>query len=397
MAKTGTNKIRFGIVGLGFIGLTHGRLILGEWNRDFCLGAVADSYGDAARRAGGEFDVPWFRDHRDMLAAGLVDAVIVCTPHFWHPPIAIEAARAGIHVLCEKPLAATIGPARLMVEECRRSGVACGAVLQHRTRGIMRKMKQIVDSGRLGEVVRVEMTCTDWYRTQAYYDSSPWRGTWDGEGGGLMQNQMPHHLDLFQWIGGMPRRVSAILTTRLHRIEVENTANIIFEYGEGKTGYMYASTAELPGRERFMVVGDRGTIVCEGGKLRLGRLEEATSKHLFECPEARADFIRRPACEWEDVPIPGRVGGQHVDVIRAFARHILSGSEMVASAEEALNEVELANAAYVSAFKKRAVDLPVDAREMDDLLARIEAERSAGEGLNQRAEAAEALARLMQE
>jgi predicted dehydrogenase len=195
----------------------------------------------------------------------------------------------------------------------------------------------------------------------------------------------------------MPRRVSAILTTRLHRIEVENTANIIFEYGEGRTGYMYATTAELPGRERFMVVGDRGTLICEGGKLRLGKLDEPTSEHLLECPEARADFIRRPSCEWEDVPIPGRVGGQHVDVIRAFARHILSGSDMVATAEEALNEVELANAAYLSAFKKRAVDLPVDADEMDDLLARIEAERSAGEGLNQRAEAAEALARLMQE
>jgi len=393
-SKSG-ETVRFGIVGTGYVGRWHATTLKETRARYVTLAAVADTFADSAKRAGEQFGVPWFDDPAKMLGSGVVDAIIVGTPHFWHPPVAIQAARAGVHVLCEKPLAATIGPARAMVDECNKRGVALGIMFQFRTRAVMRKIKGMVDSGRIGRILRISMLCSDWYRTQAYYDSGGWRGTWDGEGGGILQNQAPHHLDVFQWIGGMPNRITAVMSTHTHKIEVENTAHVLCEYGDGQTGYFFATTAELPGGESFRIVGDKGTLVYEGGKLTFGRLSTPISRHAHECKEARADFIPKPKCTWREVKLSGPAGGEHSDVILPFARHILHGTPMVCTGEEALNEVELSNAAYVSAFKGRPVTIPIDADEMEGVLAGLERERSTGRGTGQRAKALKMLRGLL--
>ncbi|GAH78608.1 unnamed protein product, partial [marine sediment metagenome] len=193
--------------------------------------AIADIKRSVGRRLADEYGVPSFGDGQKMFDSGLIDAVIIATPHYWHPVLAIQAARAGIHVLTEKPMASSVGPARAMIAECRRRKVALGVMFQMRSQGVMMKMKQMIDSGRIGKVFRVSMVCSAWYRTQFYYNFGAWRGTWDGEGGGVLINQAPHSLDLFQWVGGMPKRLIATIDTRLHKIEVENTANVICDYG----------------------------------------------------------------------------------------------------------------------------------------------------------------------
>ncbi|NLW50011.1 MAG: Gfo/Idh/MocA family oxidoreductase [Candidatus Brocadiaceae bacterium] len=395
MASKTLKKVRFGIVGAGYIGKWHAQTILKQRSPKMTVGAIADSFGDAAQRAGEQFGIPAFTDPVKMFESGLIDAVIVGTPHFWHAPVAIQAARAGLHVMCEKPLAATIGPARAMVEACRKNGVAMGSMLQLRTAPAMRKIKEMVDGGRLGDLLRVSLVCTSWYRTQAYYASSPWRGTWNGEGGGILQNQAPHQMDVFQWIGGMPSSVTSVMSTRLHDIEVENTAHVVFGYEGEKTGYFFATTSELPGGDTFTLVGDRGTLVWENNTLRFGQLAQPVSKHIFECQEPRADFIPAPRCTWKEVKIPARSGGSHINVFRPFVDHLLKGTPMVASGEDGLNEVELANAAYVSAFKGRTVQLPVDAEEVERVLAKLEKERSRDGGVSQRAEARKALRKLV--
>jgi len=240
-------KVRFGVIGLGNMGSQHAKCCKNDGGRDVTLGAVCDIVADKAAEHGEKHGVPHFIDALEMMDSGLIDAVIVATPHYWHSPMAVHAARRKLHVLCEKPLESRIGRARVMVAECKKNKVAMGVVLHHRTRSIMRKMKKMVDSGVLGEVFRVEMVCSSWFRSQAYYDSGAWRGTWDGEGGGVLINQAPHHLDLFQWIGGMPKKVVGMVHTRAHKIEVEDTANFLCDYGGGKVGYLYASTAEEPG------------------------------------------------------------------------------------------------------------------------------------------------------
>ena len=384
-------KIRFGVIGLGNMGVPHAQWIMEAKSKDFTLGAVCDLVAEKAAKVGAEHHVPHFTDATKMIQSGAIDAVIIAVPHYWHPIYAIQAARAGLHVLSEKPLAVTAGPARAMVAECKKRKVAFGAMLQTRTRGVYIKMKQMVDSGQLGEVFRVQMICSSWYRTQAYYDSGAWRGTWDGEGGGILLNQAPHSLDLFQWIGGMPRRVIATVGTRWHKIEVENTANAICEYDGDKTGYLYATTAEMPGMDQLMVCGDKGTLIAQDGKLRFGKLTMSVHKHLFACTKGFA----KVDCNWQDVTWKKELGGKHIEVIKAFAAHLLRGTPMIATGAEAINELELSNAIYVAGFKDKPVTLPVDAAEIDRLIAKLEKDRSTGKGQGLRARCEKELKKLL--
>jgi len=388
------NTVRFAIVGLGVVGGRHVNTFHAARSRDFKLTAAVEVNPDLADAWRGKLDVPVLGSLDELIDSGLCDAVLVAVPHCWHPPLVIQAARAGLHVLCEKPLAVTVGPARAMIEACENSRVALGAMLQDRTLPAYAKMKQMIDAGRLGRVYRISQVCTKWYRTQAYYDSGAWRGTWDGEGGGILINQACHALDIFQWLGGMPQRVMCSLQTRIHQIEVENTAEAIFSYADGAMGHFYVSTAQEPIVERIEIFGDKGTLVAEPGRLRFAKLHTPIARHVATCPVAEADIAKIDAT-WSDVKLPARHGGRHVDVIAAFAKHVLKGTPMVASGADALNELELSNAMYVSGFRNKPVDLPVDAREIERLLARLEKDRSSGKGHGQRSKADKALKKLL--
>jgi len=382
-------KVRFGIIGCGGMGSGHAHMIARDRSREFCLTAVADIDPDAAGKVGEALGVETFDDGVALMDSGLVDAVLIATPHYDHPPLAIQAARRRLHVLTEKPMGVTVGPVRAMIAECRRRRVALGVMFQQRLRPEMRKLKRMVDAGTLGAIFRVQMLCSSWYRTQSYYDSGQWRGTWDGEGGGILINQAPHSLDLYQWIAGMPRRVLATVATRDHRIEVENTANALLDFGDGRHGYIYATTAEAPGVEQLMVSGEKGTLVAEKGALRFARLKTPLKKHMMT-----AEAWTRPDVTWKDVPLPkGRTG--HIEITRAFARHLLRGTPMVAAGAEGVNELALSNAIYLSGYKDKPVDLPVDAGEMERLIARLIRTRSTGRGGNLRKRAHAKMTRLL--
>ncbi len=385
-------KVRFGVVGLGNMGLPHAKWCARDGGRDFTLGAVCDVAADKAAAVGAELNAPHFTDALAMIDSKLIDAVIVAVPHYWHAPVAIYAAKRGIHVLCEKPLESRVGLARAMIAACRNHKVAFGTVLQHRTRTIMRKMKQLVDGGAIGEVFRAQLICSNWFRTQAYYDSGAWRGTWDGEGGGVLINQGPHHLDLFQWIAGMPRRVLGLLGTRAHNIEVEDTANFLLEYDHGKVGYIYATTAEEPGYEQFMLCGDKGTLVCEAGKLRLGKLKTSVRKHIMASRNAMAGKAEQEIT-WSEVAFNKKPDG-HLYVIRNFVAHVLGGEKLLAPGAEAVNELELSNAMYLAGFEGRTVELPVKDAEIDRLIRRLEKQRSTGKGGGLRAAAAKLMRKV---
>jgi len=378
------NKLRFGIIGCGNMGRGHARQIAEAGARTFDVTAVADIIPERAETLAGQHGLACFTDAEEMMDSGLIDAVLICTPHYDHPVLAIQAARRKLHVLCEKPIASAIGPARAMVAECRKRRVAFGVMFQHRNRPEMIKMHQMIERGAIGEVFRIQMICSSWYRTQSYYNSGTWRGTWDGEGGGVLINQAPHSLDLFLWMAGRPKRVVATVDTRHHQIEVENTANAIMDYGKGRTGYIYATTAEAPGMEQLLVAGDRGTLIAERGALRLGKVNTSIRKHLLT---AKAGF-GSPKTTWKDVPLPRSPGG-HIAVTRAFVNHVLKGAPLKAGGTDGVNEVELGNAIYLAGFKARPVDLPVDAAEMDRLLHALARRHGTGksEKLRQRANA----------
>ncbi len=392
-------KVRFGVVGLGNMGKPHARNCKEKGGSYVELGAVCDIVEDKAKTLGEELDVPYFTDHREMIESGLIDAVIIAVPHYWHPSIAVRAARAKLHVLCEKPLASRVGPARAMIAECRKNKVSLGVVLHHRTRTAMIKLRKMIDDGKIGEVFRVQLTCSSWFRTQAYYDSGAWRGTWDGEGGGVLINQAPHHLDLFQWMaGGLPGQILATVGTRDHKIEVEDTANVVLNYGDGKVGYIYATTAEQPGMEQMMIIGTKGTLIFEKGKLMHGKLAHPVEQSIYGTKSQKV--VGTPSggkqkCTWKEVKLPKNAGGTHLEIIKAFAKHVVKGTEMYIDGEEGIKELEISNAAYISGFKNKPVDLPVDEKEIDRLIRSLEKERSTGKGGGMRAEADRDFKRLM--
>ncbi len=384
------DKVRFGIIGMGNMGVPHAKSILGDKSSEFSLGAICDIDGAKAQRLGQELSVPYFTDFMAMYDSGLIDAVLIAVPHYWHPVMTVIAARKGLHVLCEKPMAVTVAKARMMVDICKKHKVTLGGMLQQRTRPSMIKMHQMIVGGEVGEIFRVSMICSNWFRSQAYYDSGAWRGTWDGEGGGVLINQAPHSLDLFQWMGGMPKKVHALVSTRQHNIEVEDTADVLCEYEKGKVGYIYATTAEEPGMEQLMVCGEKGTLINENGKLRFAKLAEMTlSDHIYNS----TDTFRQQKCDWVDVDVPVSPEG-HLEVIRAFVGHLLRGTPMIATGEEAINELELSNAVYIAGFKNKVVELPVSGKEIEKLIAKLEKSRSTGKGGNLRKRAEKHLKKL---
>jgi predicted dehydrogenase len=359
--------VKIGVIGVGGMGGNHCRALSELEETE--LVAVADVNEETAQRVGQEYGAKAFTDYKQLITDGGVEAVAIVTPHFFHPPIAEFAAAHGVHVLSEKPIAVTVSAAQKMVDACREGGVLLGVMFQQRLTNWRRKIHEIVSSGELGDIHRISLTAP-WYRTQAYYDSGAWRGTWKGEGGGVLMNQAPHSVDQFLWIGGPPKSVQAITTTRLHNIEVENTALAICDYGDGRVGTFYATTAELPTGERMEVIGDKGALIWDDGKLR--RLEPATpiSTHLLTEPGSWSS----PDSTWSEVEISEESGG-HINGHQRFAQAVRANdpSLLVATGEDGLRALELANAILMAGYTRREIELPLDAAAFDAMLEKLQA------------------------
>jgi predicted dehydrogenase len=209
------------------------------------------------------------------------------------------AFEKGKHVLCEKPAGVYTKHVREMNEAAERSGLVFGMMFNQRTNCVYRKIKEIVDSKMYGEIRRVNWIITDWYRTQAYYNSGGWRATWVGEGGGVLLNQCPHNLDLWQWLCGMPVKVYAKMKIgRWHDIEVEDDVTAIVEYANGATGTFITTTADMPGTNRLEIVCDGGTLICDGNNLIMNKLDvfeseftKANKSHMV-CPRSQPLRLR---------------------------------------------------------------------------------------------------------
>ena len=264
------NTVRFGIVGIGKQGTLYTKFFTkaGSVLKGAKLTAVCDI--DEGRRAYAEKNLPGvkvFSDYKEMFASGLIDAVMVETPHYFHPQIAMDALDAGLNVLCDKPAGVYTKQVRELNEKAKQHpDLLFGMMFNQRTNPLYIKAKQIIDSGELGEMKRIVWIITDWYRPKAYYDQGGWRGTWNGEGGGVLLNQCPHQLDLFTWLAGMPETVTSQLATRGRDISVENDVTAMCTFKNGASGVFITSTHDAPGTNRLEITGDCGKIVIEKDK-----------------------------------------------------------------------------------------------------------------------------------
>lgn len=351
------NHVRIGIIGIGNMGSGHCGTLLKGTIANAELAAVADV--KESRRKWAEEKLPdsvkIYESDRELIQSGACDAVLIAVPHYQHPEITIRALQAGLHVLCEKPAGVYTKQVREMNEAAARSDKVFALMFNQRTDHRYRKMHELVQSGELGEIKRVNWIITDWYRTQLYYDSGQWRGTWDGEGGGVLLNQCPHQLDLIQWICGMPSKVRAYCHEgKWHDIEVEDDVTAYLEYPNGATGVFVTSTGEAPGTNRFEIDLTRGQLVCENGALTCYRMEDER-EFMFSATEGFA----RPKGEFFEPEMDGQ-SPQHEGVIRAFVDCILKGTPLVADGKEGINGLTLSNAMHLSSWLGREVTLPLD-------------------------------------
>ena len=352
-------RIRLGIIGIGNMGSGHATGVLEGKCPDLELTAVADINPDrlAWARKNLTDKVACFDDAEKMLDSGRIDACIVSVPHYDHPRYATACLERGIHVMVEKPAGVYTKQVREMNEAAdRHPEVVFGMMFNQRTNCVYRKMRELVRSGEYGRLRRANWIITNWYRPQAYYDSGNWRATWAGEGGGVLLNQCPHQLDLWQWICGMPTSLQSHMRFgQWHDIEVEDDVTTYMEYENGATGVFVTTTGDAHGTNRFEVQLDRARIIVENDRLSL--LEFEVSEPEFSRTN-KAPFATMPARELE-VETDGQ-NPQHTGVLKAWAGAILRGEPLVADGREGINGLMLSNAMHLSAFLGRKVDLPID-------------------------------------
>lgn len=369
---------RLGIIGLGTQGATYAGFIADGRVKGLSLGAIADIDPAVRERARSLYpDVAVYEDHRAMIESGEVDAIITCVPHFLHPEMAIDALDRGLHVLVEKP-AGVYGAqvARMNAAAAARPELTFAVMFNQRSNPLYRRIKQIVDDGQIGRIIRSNWIITTWWRPQGYYDQSAWRATWGGEGGGVLVNQAPHQLDLWQWICGVPRSVFAKVAFGLQRdIAVEDEVTVLADFGNGSTGVFITATHDLVGTDRLEIQGDAGKIVVvdsrEAVVTRYREPERLLSQNMgFE--EVRRLFLGEldaaSLYTQETFAYDSAWGEQHIEVLADFAASILNGTPLVARGEEGLLGVRLANAIHLSSWTGREVGMDFDDAEFLALL-----------------------------
>lgn len=351
------NKVRLGIIGVGNMGSSHIKNSLNGKMPEIEITAVADIKPDRLDWAKEQLpEVKTFNTASELMDSGEVDAVLIATPHYDHPPLVIEALEKGIHVMSEKPAGVYTKQVREMNAAADKSDKIFGIMFNQRTNCLYRKAHEIVHSGVYGELRRVTWIITDWYRTQAYYNSGGWRATWAGEGGGVLLNQCPHQLDLWQWICGMPEKITAVCHEgKWHNIEVEDDVMIYAEYANGATGTFITTTGDYPGTNRLEITLDRAKLICESGKLTVCEVAESVSEFTKNA-EAGFGSIESKTFEAE---LDGN-NVQHPEVMNKFAGAILRGEPLTASGQEGINGLMISNAAFLSSWLGKSVTLPID-------------------------------------
>ena len=353
------DKIKLGIIGVGNMGSEHAKSIA---LRNSCpeieLVAIADVKPERRQWAKDTLPetVKVFDSAEAMLNSGIIDSCLVAVPHYDHTKYAIECFKRHIHVLVEKPAGVYTKQVKEMIEEAKKTDTTFAMMFNQRTNCIYRKMRELVQSGEYGQIKRTNWIITNWFRSQVYYDSGDWRATWSGEGGGVLLNQCPHQLDLWQWICGLPSKVQAHLHYgKWHDIEVEDDVTAYVEYPNGATGTFITTTGDAPGTNRFEVTLDKAKIVAEGDKLYIWELPMPASEFTLK---AKSPFDSQKA-EFREVETDGQ-NPQHRGVLNAFAAHILHGTPLVAGGEEGINGLTISNAMHLSSWLGKMVDIPFD-------------------------------------
>lgn len=355
------DKVRMGIVGIGNMGASHAKNIIDGKVKGCELTALCDHKEGALKAFP---DQKHFTDAHAMMDSGEIDAIIIATPHYDHTILGVAALEKGLHTLVEKPISVHKEDCEKLIAAHKDKSVVFAAMFNQRTNPAYQKLRGLIQSGQLGKVNRINWIITDWFRSFHYYASGGWRATWSGEGGGVLLNQCPHQIDLWQWMFGMPDKVRAFCHIgKHHDIEVEDDVTAYMEYDNGATGVFITTTGEAPGTNRLEVAAENGRVIIENSELKWIRNEVATTEHS---KTVKAGFLK--PSHWNiEIPINGS-GEKHVGIMNNFCAAILEDKELIAPAEEGIHSVELANAMIFSSHKGETIDMPLNAADYSAFL-----------------------------
>src|SRR5829696_2134403 len=362
------DRVRLGIIGLGAEGGLYATLLAEDKVPGMRLAAICDVLPEK-KEAADAYGVPFYADYAEMVMSGQVDAVVTTVPHYLHPEMGIYALDHGVHALVEKPIGVYTKQARELIDvAATKPKLTFGVFFNQRTNPLYRDLKALLGSGELGALRHTSWIITTWWRPQGYYGQSDWRATWGGEGGGVLVNQAPHQLDLWQWICGIPQSVYSKVAYGFRRdIAVEDEVTAAVDYGDGATGVFITAVHDLVGTDRFEILGDNGKIVVDNSLTatvtRLNKPEREISEgmdmedvmKLFTGQLNAKDYYSSEVIEFES-----KWGAQHTGVLENFAANILDGTPLIAPGSDGINGVRLANAIHLSSWTGKAVSLDFD-------------------------------------
>lgn len=361
------NSVRIGIIGMGRIGTHYAEYLLRGQMAGATLTAVCrDKSGHYQKLGLKTFDRP-----EDLIASGLVDLVLIATPHYQHAPLGIAALKAGLHVIVEKPIAAHKADAeRLIAAHKEHPQQLFGAMFQMRTESRYREIKKLLDTRQLGEITRFSWIATAWFRSESYYTSDNWRGTWKGEGGGVLINQSMHQLDLLQWLLGMPARVRGFVQLgRFHNIEVEDSVTAYMEFPNAATGVFVTNSGEAPGTDRLEIAGTMGKVVLENDTLLFTRNAVSTVEQI----KTATLVDDKPDSTTTRIPIPPQADSRAA-LLQNFIDALRTGAPLISPGQEGLYSIELANAITYGGLTNQTIDLPLDSAAYEAKLNQLIAE-----------------------
>lgn len=369
-------NVRLGVIGCG--GMARQHMAYFHTIPGLSFTAAADANPKNLEEVAGDYGVAKFDDGKKLIKSGKVDAIMICTPHYFHPALSIAGLKKGLHVLTEKPVAVTAHEAEKVEKvHAKYPKLQYAAMFQLRNHPFWLKLKSMLDNGLLGEVQRVQWTVTNWFRTQAYYNAGAWRATWKGEGGGVLLNQSPHNLDLLCWLFGPPTEVTAHCSLgKYHNIEVEDDVTAYMRWQPsgkakkrfvkgGATGTFITSTGESPGTDRLEIAGNRGRIVVEHGKIQFDRTDQSvreysdTTDEAFGTPPAETTTIESDSHD----PGHSAVTANFIEAIQTKGK-----TPLICPASEALHELELGNAMLYSGLTGGPVSIPMKRKKFADHL-----------------------------
>ena len=354
--------MKLAIIGMGIMGCNYAKMISAGHTKGIEITAVTRITPERRAELKDVFDkgAKIYQSAEELFEAvkeGDVkaDAVLIVTPHLSHAELAVKAMKLGLHVLCDKPAGAYSRQARFMKEEAEKhENLVFGMMFNQRMNPSYQKIREIVQSGVYGEMKRVNWTITDWYRPDGYYAAGAWRGTWEGEGGGILLNQCPHNLDLLQWICGMPVSIQAFCNEgKYHNIAVEDEVTAYFTYENGATGTFYSTTGEASNINRLEISMEDALLVWENGQIKVRELKV----HESEYRKTATDFFAQPEGEWKIVECQG-TDTAHVGILQNFADAVDGKTKIFVEGAEGSKSLMLANAMYLSSWKKQMVDIP---------------------------------------